>query len=389
MRESSVPLPSFAPDVPRETRASSLPAQNTDSALAAIPETTAQPSPQPAVPLTEEAIQAAQPDTQIPADNHQPADILPQHPVEFDEDGNSTTDHSDYSEEFLETYSITSSIIDYQYENGRRYPSSRANHYMMPNDEDEQDRLDLVHHLYLMLMKGELYNAPIENPQKILDLGTGTGIWAIEMADKFPGARVIGNDLSPIQPGWTPSNIDFLIDDFESDWLDQPDTYDFIHSRNLAGCVADWPRLISQAYAHLKPGAYLELKESAVWGWSDDGTLKDDSPVMDWLRGINDASRKNGRELQVYHKLKGFLIDAGFVDVHERTYFLPFTPWPADPYLKEVAKYQMVHVQAAVEAYGLRFFTQVLGWSPDRTKILFALVKDQLRDFSVHSYTKV
>lgn len=37
---------------------------------------------------------------------------------------------------------------------------------------------------FLLLFKGELYTAPInENPQAILDLGTGTGIWAIDMAE--------------------------------------------------------------------------------------------------------------------------------------------------------------------------------------------------------------
>lgn len=36
---------------------------------------------------------------------------------------------------------------------------------------------------FLLLFK-ELYTAPInENPQAILDLGTGTGIWAIDMAE--------------------------------------------------------------------------------------------------------------------------------------------------------------------------------------------------------------
>ena len=35
-----------------------------------------------------------------------------------------------------------------------------------------------------MLLRGELYNAPIQsNPQNILDLGTGTGIWAMDIAE--------------------------------------------------------------------------------------------------------------------------------------------------------------------------------------------------------------
>jgi methylase of polypeptide subunit release factors len=61
-----------------------------------------------------------------------------------------------------------------------------------------------MHHIYNMLLGGKLYLAPLEEDkiQRILDIGTGTGIWAIEMAEQFPQAAVIGTDLSPIQPSW-------------------------------------------------------------------------------------------------------------------------------------------------------------------------------------------
>jgi tRNA G46 methylase TrmB len=36
--------------------------------------------------------------------------------------------------------------------------------------------------------------------QQVLDIGTGTGIWAIDYADAHPDSTVIGVDLSPIQP---------------------------------------------------------------------------------------------------------------------------------------------------------------------------------------------
>ena len=50
----------------------------------------------------------------------------------------------------------------------------------MPNDETEQDRLDIIHHVFRLSLGGELCKTKLENPQKILDVGTGTGIWAIE-----------------------------------------------------------------------------------------------------------------------------------------------------------------------------------------------------------------
>lgn len=52
--------------------------------------------------------------------------------------------------------------------------------YLLPNDEQENDRLDMVHELCLQVLHRKLYLAPIKNPQRVIDLGTGTGIWAID-----------------------------------------------------------------------------------------------------------------------------------------------------------------------------------------------------------------
>ncbi len=50
----------------------------------------------------------------------------------------------------------------------------------MPNDEKENDRLDMHHHLATLILRGKLHRAPIaENPQRVLDVGTGTGICSL------------------------------------------------------------------------------------------------------------------------------------------------------------------------------------------------------------------
>jgi methylase of polypeptide subunit release factors len=41
------------------------------------------------------------------------------------------------------------------------------------------------------------------SPQNFLTIAnTGTGIWAIEFAQQYPLAQVLGTDLSAIQPEW-------------------------------------------------------------------------------------------------------------------------------------------------------------------------------------------
>jgi len=58
--------------------------------------------------------------------------------------------------------------------------------YLAPNDEAELDRLDMHHHLAALLIDGKLHVAPIgENPQAILDVGCGTGIWAIDIGESL------------------------------------------------------------------------------------------------------------------------------------------------------------------------------------------------------------
>lgn len=53
--------------------------------------------------------------------------------------------------------------------------------YPYPNDEQEIDRLDLQHHMFKLVMGQKLYHVPLKDPQQILDIGTGSGIWPIEM----------------------------------------------------------------------------------------------------------------------------------------------------------------------------------------------------------------
>lgn len=76
--------------------------------------------------------------------------------------------------------SVSSSVRDYAFENGRRYHKFREGAYHFPNDEPEQAREDMKHAMVVNICDGKLYFAPLGKAQHILDIGTGTGIWCID-----------------------------------------------------------------------------------------------------------------------------------------------------------------------------------------------------------------
>ncbi|RPA71232.1 S-adenosyl-L-methionine-dependent methyltransferase [Ascobolus immersus RN42] len=278
------------------------------------------------------------------------------------------------------TESLDSSVMKYQYENGRRYHNYRAGRYMLPNDEWEQDRMDMLHHLFLMLTGERLFECPLtDNPQKVLDLGTGTGNWAIDFGDLFPSAEVWGSDLSPIQPDFVPPNVKFEIDDIEDDWLWPKDNFDLIHCRTLVGSIKDWRKLIRTSLEHIKPGGYMEIQECDVCNpLSPDGRVP-----LAWAHYnelLREASVLCGSRLDVTQELKGLMEEVGFVDVQEIVYPVPHGPWSRDKHMKEIGKWSLHVFNLGTEAFALAPFTRVLGMKVEEADAIIKAATDEIMD---------
>jgi ubiquinone/menaquinone biosynthesis C-methylase UbiE len=156
----------------------------------------------------------------------------------------------------------------------------------------------------------------------VLDIGTGTGLWAIDLADDMPSAVVYGTDLSPIQPTEVPPNCQFYVDDFESEWTFGPEeAFDFIHARAIRGCVRDFPLLYSRIYRNLKPGGWVEVQEYESYIACDNDPNNERIPnIAKWVGLCNEASEKFGKPISIATEQKQHMINAGFQDVRDETF---------------------------------------------------------------------
>ncbi|KKA25952.1 UMTA methyltransferase family protein [Rasamsonia emersonii CBS 393.64] len=218
-------------------------------------------------------------------------------------------------------------------------------------------------------MDRKLYLAPLKSPQRVIDLGTGTGIWAIDfgmchpikcplqrqvpspvschMSNGTDAGQVIGCDLSPTQPNMVPPNVKFLVDDIEADWEYGNNPFDFIHARYLSVSIKNFPRLVRQCYRYAKPGGWVEFQDWDSRITSEDNSTKGTS-IKRYYNEVLGAFERNGYETSPGPHLEQWFRDAGFVDVQ-----------------KKVGTWCMLQAEQGFEAGGLAVLTRFENWSKE------------------------
>jgi len=102
-----------------------------------------------------------------------------------------------------------------------------------PHSAEQTKRLDELHYMFRCYLGANII-APIHEPLAVLDVGTGSGRWAIEAATEYPTAEVIGLDIVAItSPNFpTPKNCRFVVGDLTKGLYEFADaSYDLVHSR--------------------------------------------------------------------------------------------------------------------------------------------------------------
>ncbi|KAF5689436.1 methyltransferase domain-containing protein [Fusarium globosum] len=277
--------------------------------------------------------------------------------------------------------SVTSSVFRYREENGRRYTNYGGGEYLLPNDE--------------------LYQAPPKNWKRILDVGTGTGVWAMDVgmyknlqggaselltvgtADEHPEAEVLGVDLSPIQPDMVPPNCIFEIDDLEKEWTFKH-PFDFIFIRSMIASFKSWPDIFSKAFKNLEPGGYIEVQDNIYPLASDDRTIHG-TDILTWSELMVKAANTTGRSITVASKFKSMLEDAGFIDIREMKKRIPMNRWPRDPRYRELGTWSCYMLRSGLNGISMGLLTK-LGLTVDEVHVILAGVRRDLRSTKIHGY---
>jgi len=151
--------------------------------------------------------------------------------------------------------------------------NTKSDVYKLPADIQEMDRLTLQHRMWCLMM-GNLCPVPIDqlqetlrsrvgNPPAVLDLGCGSGIWCVEMAEAFPHARVVGFDLSECKPKYVPSNCSFVQGDWSQGLADYKGQFDLVYTRSVIGHLTKEMQqtAVKQAVDCVRPGGLIVLSD--------------------------------------------------------------------------------------------------------------------------------
>lgn len=211
---------------------------------------------------------------------------------------------------------------------GREYVAGIP--YMLPKDEREVSRLDMQHFMLRSALRAN-YLAPIGQPAAILDVGCGTGRWAMEVASQFPRANVVGLDVAPPSPereaslgyglATRPDNYAFVAGNVLEGLAFTPASFDFTHQRLLYSAIPQrlWPQVVRELARVTRPGGWVELVEGSL-GSVEGQTGPAMRQLFDWARQV---TAPRGIDLQIGTQLRDFLTGAGLRNVTQREIKLP------------------------------------------------------------------
>ncbi|CAG8642813.1 16354_t:CDS:2 [Funneliformis mosseae] len=141
--------------------------------------------------------------------------------------------------------------------------------YPYQQDDNEIDRLHSQHYLLRMVWQNN-FSVPIkqqliEGGMHVLDIGTGSGIWILEMASEYPLTTFKGIDVNQLFPtDCSPKNSEFIQCDVLEGLPFEDETFDFVHVRFLIPAFTQdqWENvLLRETLRVCKIGGWVQFME--------------------------------------------------------------------------------------------------------------------------------
>lgn len=265
---------------------------------------------------------------------------------------------------------------------------SRRSHPLTPAD---------LQHEMLSLIIQSLYRAPIKSPKTVIDIATGTGIWATEFgisthptsytqltrpAKQHPDSTVIGTDINTVNNPPSVPNLSYKLHDAEKDSWETLAPVDYIHARFVVTCFDDAPKVVSSMFNSLSSGGWLEFQDICFETHDPDGSVK--GTLLDkYIDMLNEAGAAVDRDIHKPKRYAEWMRQAGFVDVQEVIIPFPGNTWTKDERQKKIGELMIRNM-----VMGQRSLSGMLTqkWSEEELKD----VKDNLVEASanpkMHSY---
>ncbi|KAK6850759.1 hypothetical protein PG987_000393 [Apiospora arundinis] len=260
-----------------------------------------------------------------------------------------------------------------------------------PDDQARQRYINALQHRAISeVWDGKLHLCPFPKPAKVLDVGTASGLWALEfgkrtLCTKNPACQIVGIDVDPVVPPFTLSNCSFETVDITKPWPFET-KFDYIHARG----VPDFPPNTREAvfdsmWDHLNPGGWIECTNWVMRLQSADRSTEG-TRCQQWFRAIEKGVGAMGGSLHFPIEWQRLMTARGCRNVQVRKYPVPLNTWPPSERLQKIGSMMTENILSVVDTVTNTVLGGALRWSKEDCDTIISDFHKELPDPSYHPF---